>query len=255
MRAGGLFIALAIFFLGNLSQGQALNHETSLAEQQAAEKAWAELVKVKGGSERLHSLTNMLTKFGMPYGVTRLHVFPDRLWHFTYYLDLSPELDVYDGKTQTWHLMNGIDEAVHEDRTSFLMEEQLPFLLETKFYKPQLIRVRRTKLGSKSVDVIETIVGRHPMDFVYEPEEMLVSEIWFHHDDGTVWQKYQLSHYSDIAGIKMPQSIAIWTDLDKFSDKKPRPMPITFEFNVDYDPKIFEPPFRATSPDAWKRKP
>lgn len=92
------------------------------------------------------------------------------------------------------------------------------------------------------------------MDFVFEPEEMLVSEVRFHLEDGRVCQKYKLSDYTEINGIKMPQTFRIGGFENKFEDLKD-PMPIKFTFNVDYDPKIFDPPFWATTSDAYKPKP
>src|ERR1041385_7915958 len=77
-------------------------------EKREVEKAWAALIRAKGGSERLHSVTNMVTHFS---ALTRLHVFPERSWEFAPMLDLSPSLDVYNGPKKTWYLAGkyGVD--------------------------------------------------------------------------------------------------------------------------------------------------
>ncbi len=201
----------------------------------------------------MHSLTNVLIE-NPDYAEVRLYVFPDMRWHLGRLLDGIRSLDVYNGGVKTWYLTDGFSSAGHEDRTRFMMEEQLPFMLETKFYKPELLRVMRMDVEKKKMDVIETMVGDIQMDFVYEPEEMLVREVWFHGHDGRVLEKYRFWEYVEIDGLKMPRAWSFDQAFNKYAFLKLK-HPISFQFNVDYDPKIFEPPFDATTPDAWRRKP
>lgn len=104
------------------------------------------------------------------------------------------------------------------------------------------------------MDVLETIVGKRRMDFVFEPEELLVSEVRFYYE-GSVWRKFRLSDYTEINGIKMPKKIAEGVEYwDHFNGLK-YPEDIKIMLNVDYDPELFTHPTKATTADAWRRKP
>ncbi len=77
--------------------------------------------------------------------------------------------------------------------------ELLPFILETNWDKPELLRVRQMKQGRKKLDVIETIVEGKQLDFIYEPEEMLVREVkedWGHKRG--LGSDMQFSGYADV---------------------------------------------------------
>ncbi len=47
------------------------------------------------------------------------------------------------------------------------------------------------------------------MDFIYEIEEMLVLEVKFYDEKMGWWKGYSFSNYTEINGIKMPQSWGI----------------------------------------------
>lgn len=233
--------------------------ETSLNEKRDAERAWEALVRTKGGREKLHSLTNMLREFA---GSVRLDIFPNRQWEFGRNIsDLSPVVSIADGVkgvqvyTRTFGengetSENGVN---HDDLTDWFPLETLPFLLETKWNKPELLRVREIKEGKKKLDLIETIIGKERVNFIFEPEELLVSKVEFYYQ-GKVWQTYTFLNYTTIDGIKMPQAYRLGSILNNFNDKI-KPIQIKFTFNVEYDPQLFERPLIATTPDAWKPKP
>jgi len=219
-------------------------------ERQQAEKAFEALIRAKGGRENLGSVRNMLTQYS---DVTILDSFPCSQWNFGYWLDGLPSLRVYnhDEKLRVIAGKSGPERMFHENLEDSCWYAQIPFLLETKSYKPVPINVTREKEESKTHDVLTVVVGSAQLSFVYEPEEMLVTEVRFI-SGGEVWQKYRFDKYTNINGIKMPTLFSVGISANHFVNIKF--MPISFQFNVDYDPKIFDPPFVATSPDAWKRK-
>ncbi|CAN5336505.1 hypothetical protein BH10ACI3_BH10ACI3_19450 [soil metagenome] len=227
---------------------------SSSSERHDAEKAWEALIRAKGGRENLYKVNSMLTQFS---DVTLLNVFPSSRWRFTHWLDMRLFLEIYDERTTTrvWVGKGGVERVDKKDFNEESVFDQIPFLLETNWYKPTPIRVKREKMGKKSVDVIEVLMAKTHLQFVYDPEEMLVTEVRFLFDDGTPYQKYRLSNYVDVNGIKMPTAFNIGTTSSNFEGLRSKNMPISFAFNVDYNPKIFEPPFIATTTDAWKRKP
>ena len=243
---------VALFFMVHFSNGVALsqNETVSANEKREAEKVWESLIKAKGGREKLHSITNMLTEYSKV--VTRLDIFPNSLWNFAYQLDGKPVVNIWDG-TKSIGLYggeNGLIGTNPDDTQLTILNDRVPYLLETKWNKLVPQRVTRIKQDKKNFDVIETIFEKMRIDFVFEPEEMLVREVQFY-DQGKLWQQYNLSNYVDVDGIKMPQSRAYGWSLDKFDGLK-HPVPIKFTFNVEYDPQLFERPLKATTPDAWK---
>ena len=227
--------------------------ETALNEKRDAERAWEALVRTKGGREKLHSLTNMLREFA---GSVRLDIFPNRQWEFNRNIvDLSPMVSIADGvkSVQVYTRTFGENGVSHDDLTDWFPLETLPFLLETKWNKPELLRVREIKEGKQKLDLIETIIGNERVNFIFEPEELLVSKVEFYYK-GKLNTTYTFWNYTTIDGIKMPQSWGLGTVLDNFNDKK-KLSQIRFAFNVKYDPQLFERPLIATTPDAWKPKP
>lgn len=128
--------------------------------------------------------------------------------------------------------------------------DRVPFLLETKWDRPEPVKVTQIKRGKKKLDVIQTIFDSERIDFIYDPEEMLVLQVDFYDEKLGMWKSYKFSEYTEINGIKMPAKWASRSLIlrnDKF-----RFRPIKFALNVEYDPKLFERPLRATTPDAWK---
>jgi len=221
-------------------------------EKREAEKAWEALIRTKGGREKLYSITNMLTEYA---NMTTLYGFPNSEWYFAYNIDgKTPSLVIADGSKSIQYYCSpkGLASIAYENLTGAFDTEQLTFLLETKWYKPEVLRVIREKEGRKEIDVIETIIGKQRVDFVYESEELLVSEVRFYYK-GNIWRKYRFSDYTDIDGIKMPTKIAYGFDVEKYAHLN-HSIPIMFMLNVDYDPEIFTKPQRATTPDAWKAK-
>lgn len=224
------------------------------AEKLEVEKAWEALIKTKGGREKLHSVTNMLTKFS---DVTRLDIFPDKYWDFSYTLvTYAPTVCLWDGGRLAKQCAdaNGITSADDKPFKNWTTYNRLPFILETRWDKPELRRVTQIRKGNKRLDVIEAIVEGERVDFIYEPEEMLVLEVRFYHGSLGWWMGYSLSNYTEINGIKMPQMWGL-KEGKNLENKSFHTMPIQFSFNVDYDPELFTRPLKATTPDAWKPKP
>lgn len=247
-----LHFLVLLFITASLAVGQM--NRSDLTEKREAEKAWEALIRAKGGRKKLHSIKSMVTQSA---DITRLDVFPCSSWEFGRWLDLSMRLEVYNGtsKVKTVGGEKGPTSIKQLESTLDCKLNQIPFLLETSWFQPDILRVTREKVDKKKFDVIETLTDGRRIDFVYEPEEMLVSEVRFHSRFGDgLYQKYRFYSYTTIDGIKMPRAFRIGTELSKFEGLEKNDIPIKFTFNVDFDPKIFEPPFAATSADAWKRK-
>ncbi|MBV9241225.1 MAG: hypothetical protein JO314_04375 [Acidobacteria bacterium] len=249
------FSRLVIFLAALASLAIVAEAQKSVSQttnnQNEAQKAWDSLIRTKGGRDKLYSVTNILTE--SYYGTTRLFVMSNRLWQFSTGFDGQPDLDVNDGHMAYAASSRGTygSQPVEMDPCDY---ERMMFLLETKSCKPEILGVTRVREGKRVLDVIQTVFSGSRVDLAYEPEEQLVGEARVYWSAGEIGHKYRFDKYVDVDGIKMPTMIADSVDYPKFRDLD-HFVPVKISLNVDYDPKIFEPPFIATTKDTWKRKP
>ena len=251
-----LSVLLCLF--GNIIYAQETTNSQS--EKREAEKAWEALIKTKGGREKLHCTKNMLREMRLGnngFSSVWLLVFPYYAWHFAFDFTGEPSVDTWNGKKSINQFVTGnhpisTEKRLDESESNAYSLERIIYLLETKWDKPELLRVKRIKQGKKMFDVIEASVKNQRIDFIYEQEEMLVQEIDIYYK-GIVQTKYSFLDYIDVDGIKMPQKQGLKTSKYEANEKF-RYDPVRFSFNVEYDPQIFESP-KATTPDAWKPKP
>jgi hypothetical protein len=218
-----------------------------------AKAAWEGLVKAKGGRERLHSLKSFVSEYSI---VTRLDIFPGRMWEFKGPFYGNAYLLIFDtGKSNnTATLSTKLGAEVRDYSYDQVALERVVWLLETKFDKPEILSLRRERDGKITYDVVKARIGTFTLEFAFEPEEMLVRRVYFYNEKGSVWQIYAMDDYKLVDGVQMPQ---LW-DENSIHDKNPKKfeyVPIKFNFNVDYDPTIFEDSTRPTTSDAWKPRP
>jgi len=231
-------------------------------EKRDAEKAWEFLIKAKGGREKLHSITNMLYSRSDDGNRTQLYVFPDSKWDYGDFEETGRRLEIFDAKTATSYRLDlfGITSQYKTDPqygNDVFVFDQVDLLLETKWFKPELLRVTQEKDGRRQLNVIETLVAKRRVDFVFEPKELLVLETRWHDDDGSVSYKERFFDYMEIDGIQMPQKISdglsYISRFDKFKGLK-HPVETKFLFNVNYLPDLFSNPQPAYGPDAWRHR-
>lgn len=227
----------------------------SANEKREAEKAWEALVKTKGGREKLHSITNMLTETET---LTGLDILPNLYWQFHYRVDGKPFVSILDIKNDEYDSYyageNGVLDIKHLPFSSARLFYRVAYLLETKYDKPEPLRINLIKKGRKTFDVIETIVYGKRLDFIYDPEELLVSQINFYDEKGANSEAFLLSDYTQINGIQMPRTWGYLSNYKQSTWKTSKSERIRFSFNVDYNPKLFKRPLRAGSKDDWKPK-
>lgn len=231
---------------------------TANLEKRDAEKVWENLIKAKGGRDKLHSVTNLLSN--MSESSTRLDIFPNLFWGLSHRADGSPIVSIADfGKNDEYSANErGIIDIKHGSFVSNGLLWRVAVLLETKWDKPEVLRVKRIGTGKKMFDVIETIVYGRRVDFIFDPEELLVSYVKFYDESEVFYAAFLFSDYTSIDGIQMPrtwkQSTVYGSDDSVWKDRKAKLRAIKFAFNVDFDPKLFKRPLRAGSKDDWKPK-
>ena len=252
-------------------------------ERLRAERIWEEMVKVKGGREKLHSISNMLwvketnPKYNLKSII--LDVFPYKSWEWkvtrTFPVGPGPELWVIVNLSEAnryWCHANKFVErkdvkenlkckkAEKDDddgRLSWL-EAPCKYLLETRWMQPRPLRVSRQKFGRETLDVVETLVSysgqQRRLDFMVDPETLLVRYVIDYYKDKP-YEFHAFDRYALVDGIQMPSRWA-WLGGYKYLKKKRKRfyyIPLKFRFNVEYNKRLFkQPPSVAAGPDAWK---
>jgi hypothetical protein len=222
-----------------------------------AEKSWESLIKEKGGREKLYSINNMLTELSA--SSTRLDIFPNLYWGINHRSDGAAIVTIADFAKNDQYFANeqGVTDIKHGSFVSAGLIHRVAFLLETKWDKPEPKKVTRME-GSKSLDSIETLLHGRRIDFVFDPEELLVSRVILYDEKQAIYEVILLADYTEINGIEMPRTYERLTgskvDYSYWKNTNPKLRAIKFEFNVDFDPMIFKRPLRAGSKDDWKAK-
>jgi hypothetical protein len=252
----GTILLSAICLIGDIPT-DAQSGTATTNERRQAELAWDALVRTKGGRERLRSISNFLLSYrdeAAPF--SELQVLPDKVWNA---VDVKNMPDAYMSDAsqpiQYWATTSGVVAVEKTLPDSWYAVKRVVYLLETQVDKPIPVRVYRQKIDGTNLEVIETEFNGRRVDFAYEPEEMLVVQVIVYFPTNFSAQgiisTYRFSNYVTVGGIKMPQR----ESLSNGDEKRKSSRPIEFAFNVDYDAELFTRPLKATSIDAWKRKP
>ena len=242
-------------------------------EKAEAEHVWEQLIIAKGGRNRLHAITNMmLTKGNKPPNVQiEFYVYPNRFWEWSKgkivheYKDVSmANLDrgvyLFDPQPINADRVQPVNGGANY-RETWLGDASL-FLLETKWLQPTPMRVRSVSDGKKRWDVVETVFASLTkyndwgIDYYIDPETLEIQMAAECDAKGEPYTLWIFDGQKEVAGINVPATataVSGRTNLKKLP-KKPF-SGLTFQFNIEYDEKLFErPPSVAEGPDAWRRK-
>lgn len=272
-------IAIFVVLLGSVNIcSQSPNVALTKEQKERAEAAllWEQMIEVKGGRKRLHSVRNVLVTQGKVTPETayvRFYVYPNKFWEW------NKDKDFYDAMFLTMvnfdlrTIAVVTDEGVIKFRTDLSHEqfdaykstylmEATRLLLETKWLQPNPIRVTTQKLFNKRVDVIETHVPKlkgHPscrIDFYIEPETLeVLGHIEYREGSNKDHFHTLYGAYKDIEGIKVP--ISYQRASGRFPKKKNLKnfTKMEIRLNVEYDKGLFDRlPRIKDGPHGWKPK-
>jgi hypothetical protein len=272
MQSLRVAICLLILSATNIAAQNSPQQTQADKERRAAERTWEQMVKVKGGRERLHAITNMLLTSGdKPKNMgVKFYVYPVKIWRWSQ-APPSPDLiwvDMTNLDRNISLVANSNDKSPSAvEMTDWrrqairreILEEACAYLLETKWLQPEPIRETRQRVGGKLMDVIETRIrdaesGREGrMDFVVEPESLLVSRV-IRYYEGKPVSFYCYDDYVAVDGIRMPRRTGN-TNYRFWNEKCRYPYPLHTRFNVDYNPQLFErPPSAEAGAEAWRAR-
>jgi hypothetical protein len=241
--------------------------------QQEARRIWEQAVAAKGGRERLYAVQNLVISTVGNYttgsGKTNtvrtdaFFVFPNKVWTWVDFrpdvLGLTVEMLNFDSNI---HYLITSDNSPPVRQTIPYTETSasqthglLAYLLETRWVKPELVSARTERIVRRTVDVVRTTVrdeieGFAPenkyIDFAFDRETHLPICVRYYHrrgDEEVLDVAENLSDYTEVNGIKVPQKSEVDGKVDK----------ISIQLNVPYNEDIFtKPPSVAAGPEAWK---
>ncbi|MEE9235068.1 MAG: hypothetical protein V3U28_06505 [Candidatus Acidoferrales bacterium] len=262
----GIITVAVLLPLARAQTPQQIESQSTVRQQ--AEEVWEQAIAAKGARERLYEVRNLVISEYFQRKERRyesFYVFPNKLW---YWVDDRPSvlglnISVYNVDSgQAW-LITRVDnyqpvsfqipEGGNATFNFYRIRAQLCFLLETRWVKPVPIKVEKERIGWKKFDVlhaeVEAYGERSYVVFYFDPETHLPSKVGFKDvEDAKYYYWVYMSDYVEISGIQMPRKVGYY--------RGPARIPITFQFNVEYDEQVFEqPPTVDAGPEAWKVKP
>lgn len=229
------------------------------ANEERAKQLWERAIVAKGGRDHLYQARSLLTSYGTKHPTVVLTVFPDKRW---YWADNRPSplglsMEMCNMEFDLGYLILGSNPSPRrfEDGCRVaVMENQLRFLMETRWVRPSPVEVRDEQFNGKSVDAVFATVDGWKISYLLDKQTHLPVAFRSHgrvDPGGTESDSpivIQLADYMDIAGIQVPTSI--------------RYLPSTafikhaVQVNVDYDERLFQrPPSLEDGPDAWRKLP
>ncbi len=250
------FLLLASVLIGftfqTLAAGQISQDAVTI---ERAKQLWEMAIAAKGGRDKLDQVRSLMTSNKTGTTVDFM-VFPD--FYFSWF-DASPSkfgllVEMFNFKRDNGYVLLGgkvfIDKTLDPKLSRFL-EPQLYYLLETRWFKPEILRASKATIGAKRVDQVEVMVEEAGTPFrcgVFLDEKThLPLRIGFYSNSSARMFKWvDLDEYQEVAGIKVPTRIS--GDNGKWS-------PIAVEINVDYEPDFFNhnPDLKA-GPYQWRKR-
>jgi hypothetical protein len=244
-------------------------HSDQLDESLAqAKELWEMAIAAKGGRERLNQVNNLAIIYS---GVTFL-VFPDKYFDW---FDMRPS--EFGLSTTILNFESGFgfktyftsEKKVFSDAknvpgftcmTNRFLEEQIKYLLETRWLRPKPIRASTATVRGKYVDSVDVLVdwcgdpSRKMMKYaVFLDREthlpVRIGMVYYpNKDDLLSWMDFR--NYQEINGIKMPTQTSTGTP----SHGSSKWNNVRLEINAEYDPKVFdrEPDLNA-GPFQWRK--
>ena len=224
-------------------------------DRSEAQRLWETSVRAKGGRERLHSVETILVRGGSSQRDVRLIAFPDRYWRWS---DSRPSpvgltvtmFNLSLGKSY-FSVLN--DEGSPrqlldlENDKVILMEEQLTFLLETRWSRPVPVDVLQTQVDGRQCPVVVIEIQGHLMGVALDVKSRLPRAILMYPDGDIEQQPFtfvRLKDYRIIDGILLPTKVA-FTGTSYLK--------IECTLNVKHSLHLFEtPPSIQAGPDAWR---
>lgn len=261
LAPASLFLVLLGLAATGLDLQPALSPEDSEAK---AKQLWELAIAAKGGRERLHRVESVFRSYARTY---TLAVFPDRFleWEDSRPspLGLSVQMHRLD-KDIGYYVSERMKKPSLRSDTEYasgrLRRLQLMYLMETLWVKPAPYDAGEEIFNRKAFDVVYATAHGWEVSYLLDKETHLPMAYRFHGKKGVAERAsdppliMEFRDYVEVDGIKMPgkeRGPQMPIELTKMPWIETK-----FEFNVEYDPRVFErPPSIEDGPNAWRRLP
>ncbi len=222
-----------------------------------AKELWEAAITAKGGRDRLYAVNSLAISEDINKNnrlSSSLYVFPDKYWDWS---DKRPYKFGLQVLVENHELGVGYFVVGHEpdnpskiklspEHRSKFDDVQLTLLLESKWFKPELLGASKNRIGPKQVDVVELKAGGFKIGVFLDEKTHLPTQLIYYsnYKAGKILNRYELSDYREIAGILIPHSFNVggsgWGE-------------VKVEINVKYNPRVFErPPDISAGPEQWR---
>ena len=261
-----VYFLLLSFMLGGfpLALGSGTTMSVDASSQADAEELWEKAIAAKGGRERLHAIRSVLITKDFKYWVTpfkrarNLHVtlvvLPDKSWSWDDYRPGKLGLRVkMINPERNYNWLTYPNDPKSPRRLTHTIEPNLPFfhlreMIESPWLQIVPFKATSQRIKSKTFHVVYVRAGAWVAKYYLDTKTFLLARIEFVtlSDMEKTWGTYQFFDYVEVDGIQVPSKYRVGD-----SAKIPR----VYQFNVEYDPGIFErPPTVEAGPDAWRVK-
>lgn len=223
------------------------------SQSTSVERIWEQGIAAKGGREALHGVRSFVITSQGEYrsravGKNKIrqeviYALPDKFWSWS---DYRPDVfglrvQMYNYETSMkytisegdpYHPLEPIDEKDRSTRD--IPWALMPYFLETKWLKPELLGVKEGRVGPYTVNIVETSVRGRRVDFAFDQKTHLPIRVSYYSTNKNGTKTYittiDLADYVDIGGIKLPQTLKYY-DGTKHKQR--------YQVNVGYNEDIF----------------
>lgn len=222
-----------------------------------AKELWEMAIIAKGGRDRLYAINSLVISEDINKNnrlSSSLYVFPDKFWDWSdyrpYRLGLQVSMENHElgiGYFVVGHEPNNPSKIkLSPEHRSKFDDAQLIYLLEAKWFKPELLGVSKSRIGLKRADVVELKARGFKIGvFLDEKTHLPIQVVYYStYKAGKILNRFELSDYREIVGILIPHSINVggsgWGK-------------VKVEVNVKYDHRVFERlPDISAGPEQWR---
>lgn len=246
----------ALFTVHLVSSHNTVKHDSE--SQKEAKRLWEMAIEAKGGRDNLYRVGSLAATYEINQGYesTELYVFPGKHWSW---IDTRPSIIGviltminYD-KPISYGIFSNDPLNTHENRSPelnphyYIKTPQLWYFLETKWYKPELIKGYESEVLSEKTDAIEIKTPLFPAIIHLSKKTHLPILIsYLSRMNRKSFNNVQLSDYKEISGIWLPHGIR---------EDNHKKILRRLEINPLYDPAVFEqPPVFSKGPNQWRVK-
>ncbi len=261
-----LRIVLCTLFIGILAGHITAQSTTQTPDSNRARAIalWEEVIRAKGGRERLHAVENLQivskvkveapTSLGL-METRRLYVLPDRAWlrasSAAFPGGLEATIFSIDRRLCTVKItpseanLPGGSPCSLPGWSAHLIQDPVMYLLETKWIQPKVLGSRAQRSGDRQVDVIEVEVTRMRVDYYLDSKTRLPFKVVINKSAGTAQlaahpkMTIKFSDYASVDGIQMPRSIVRESAVRPSLPTRDTEL-AEYSFNVDYDESLFD---------------